>query len=294
MTYIIFCLCTFCRFQTLPNQKLAVYSKYMQNLTKTIENTCMSRQGSPLPTQCPYISGDFTTWTAFDGHQWQQEFQNANLDEPKVLIPHKLFHLNPNLRIIFILRNPVDAVFSNYRYNMRKYGNQTDFHKKVEEAIKWWGKCTSLLSERRCAYGLAYPEPIGTLNPLGPHRGSDALFPRDLFWKYTSIDRLRIYIYHIYIRDWLSVFPAKNVLCIKFENFTRNPLKIMTQKLLPFLSLTQLENKTLNTIRDLEIDNRGIKHFEMLRETRILLQDFFKPHLEKLGNLLKTNSYKWF
>ena len=240
----------------MPSQKLSVYSNYLQNLTKVVETSCLSTQHSP--DQCPYISGDFTTWTAFDDHQWQRELQNVHLNEPKVLIPHKLFHLNPDLKIIFILRNPVDATFSNYRYNMRKYGNQTDFHRKVEDAIRWWRKCTSLLSERRCAYGLEYPESIGSLNPVGHHKGKDAVFPRDLFWRHTSIDRLRIYIYHIYIKDWLSVFPSKNVLCIKFESFSRNPLDIMTRKVFPFLSLSKLDNKTLHAMRDLEIDNKGV------------------------------------
>jgi hypothetical protein len=50
--------------------------------------------------------GDGTPMDFWDFTGWRNIQQNQGLDHPKVLTPHLLHHINPNVKLIIILRNP--------------------------------------------------------------------------------------------------------------------------------------------------------------------------------------------
>lgn len=168
----------------------------------------------------------------------------------------------------------------------------------MTEAIDWWTMCTDTLglSARRCAYGTKYPEQLLELG-IGTDctHPENCTWPAKLYWQGPSADRLRIGIYHIYLRDWLSVFPKENLLVIPFENYRKNPQVTLSNLVLPFVNLEPFSNKSKSYLEDIE--NMGYKgnknEFteDMLNVTRRLLTAFYKPHNEILARLLINDHY---
>ena len=65
---------------------------------------------------CPFILGDFTPKYITHGAGWKSKTYHSNTDEPKYLIPHKIFSMNKDSKIIFIVRDPMERLFSSYKY----------------------------------------------------------------------------------------------------------------------------------------------------------------------------------
>ena len=65
---------------------------------------------------CPYILGDYTPKYIIHGEGWKSKSYHSNTDEPKYLIPHKIFSMNKDSKIIFIVRDPTERLFSSYKY----------------------------------------------------------------------------------------------------------------------------------------------------------------------------------
>ncbi|VDI28441.1 Hypothetical predicted protein [Mytilus galloprovincialis] len=54
------------------------------------------------------ITGDGTPMDMWDYRGWPQIPQNLNKSDPEILTPHLIRHLNPDMKFIIILRNPID------------------------------------------------------------------------------------------------------------------------------------------------------------------------------------------
>lgn len=51
--------------------------------------------------------------------------------------------------------------------------------------------------------------------------------------------RLRVGIYHVYLAEWLKVFPRDQILVIRLEDYAKN-LKQTTRRVYDFLGLREL------------------------------------------------------
>ena len=54
------------------------------------------------------IEGDGTPMDMSDNSGWPSIPQNNRLTEPKYMTPHMIKHLNPDVKLIVILRDPVE------------------------------------------------------------------------------------------------------------------------------------------------------------------------------------------
>ena len=272
-------------FRNVQDYSLGRYTSYLKNITNTILEKCDDSTES-----CPYITGDFTPRTAYHADDWDDESWNLGYKEPKYLTPHKIQRVLPDAKVIFMLRDPVERLFSDYRYSSLKNSNRGDFHSKVLQAIHWWGNCTTLLPERSCAYGIHYPAqvaPLGRENcPVGK-----TCHPKVFNWKGSSGDRLRISLYVLYIQDWLNVFKKEDILVIKFEDYVHNPQKMIIDQLLPFLGLAQNAYQESWSYNLSNIKNKNEVQFAMAQDTRILLNTFFKPYNKRLQDVLMKHSF---
>ena len=54
------------------------------------------------------LAGDASASTLWDNDFWNILPGNADLSEPELLIAHYIHHMTPKVKIIVILRNPID------------------------------------------------------------------------------------------------------------------------------------------------------------------------------------------
>lgn len=248
----------------------------------------------PLDRSCNhgYFLVEGTPRTIWDSDNWHLEKANMGLEEPVEVTAHKVFHLNPDTKFLVMLRDPVERLFSDYRFfavhELSPRGNVSasaeEFHLKILDAINWWKACVSVYSERRCAYGYHYPKlnhPPGSLMPW--------------LLNASTADRLRISLYYFYVNDFLSVFPRNKFLFIKTEDYKQNRLTILTDKVYPFLEIEELSvdgyRETLALVANRNV-NRG-EDFQMHNQTKLLLRRFFAPYNQRLVELLKDPSFTW-
>ena len=246
------------------------------------------------------ISGDFTPGYSWCNDEWDTDPQNSNLSEPQILVPHRIQAILPDSKIIFLLRNPIDRLMSDYNYHKHGEKSAEDFHNQVMKAINWWDSCTSSLSFRRCLYGLNYPQhllPVGTSICQGLQRKgviTKCKTSTTNAWSINAASQLRRGLYNLYLKDWLEVFSRESILFIKFETYSQSPLEQLEKVVLPFLGLNKFDKSTRELLLQFEEQKKHSNaNIKMLDETRRMLQSFYSPHIKELSYILKDKDFYW-
>ncbi|XP_067654172.1 carbohydrate sulfotransferase 15-like [Haliotis asinina] len=209
----------------------------------------------------PIITGDGSASTAWHNPNWRYLPGNYNCTEPRVLTPHYLYHLNPSTKVIILVRNPTERVISGYNYFIRGHITAESFHAKMVQDLRTFEDCCSKYSFRVCAYNDNIRLPIG--------------------------------LYHVFIRDWMNVFPADQILIVRLEDIRGDPFRAFT-RIFNFLGLSHVSRSDLREILNSSRMNDKRKRFQATNETLRLLDDFYRPHNIQLARLLQQhdpNSY---
>jgi len=185
----------------------------------------------PLPKGGNFITGEASPSYMVDGR-----------------VCDRLWEAFPDVRLIFILRNPVDRAFSQYQDHVNWMGRE---HRSLEEAI---------------ADEIAI---IETLDDL-------TLAERE-FWM-TQYGYLLRGMYVYFLEKWMRRFPAEQMLILKSEDFYAHPQKTLKQVFeflgLPDHPLPEYHRYTAGSYSQIP---------DRLRQT---LADFFRPHNQKLEEFL--------
>ena len=172
-------------------------------------------------------------------------------------VPERIFNLIPKIKLIVILRNPIDKAYSTY--NQQSHFNEVT--SSFEETIKAEFARIDLIKNH-----IEYTNN----NPN--------------FDNYVEYNIIRHGIYFNYLEKWLKIFPKKQIFVVdsnELENFPQQTLN----KVFEFLNLSPREIPNLAKV------NVG-KYSPMTESTRESLIEFYKPHNAKLNNLLGTN-FDW-
>ncbi|XP_060603614.1 carbohydrate sulfotransferase 15-like, partial [Ruditapes philippinarum] len=207
------------------------------------------------------IFGDFSS-TYWDNRKLLKNWTGKKGTNPPYTLADVIYNLNPNTKIIFLLRNPVQRLYSEYLFFKRGEKKSVDvFHAKVEAAIRRHLNCLKRHCLRYCSY-----------------------------FYFDGGIRLEVSLYHVYVEDYLRVLPRDQVKIVKTDNFSTNMRTVVTD-VFRFLDTEIPSEETLTTICSIGKKNTNIKKYEeagpMLPATNRLLSDFYKPHNEKLSLLLK-------
>lgn len=175
-------------------------------------------------------------------------------------VPKRVFSLLPKLKIIIILRNPTDRIYSHYN----KY-------KKIQ--IKKGSKILSFKeiikrSEDKLIEGL-YRIKL------------DEKYNRRILQKYSH---LAWGIYVDQIKRWRKYYPMEQILILKSEDFFSNPSNTL-KKVFKFLNLPNWE------IKNFEIFEAG-DYQKMDDNTREFLNNFYEPYNQQLYKYLDLN-FNW-
>jgi N-acetylgalactosamine 4-sulfate 6-O-sulfotransferase len=181
--------------------------------------------------------------------------------------------LQPQLRLIALLRNPVDRMYSAYYYYghyAQRYGADPDgFHKYAVLQITAYETCPATATRRECAV-----------------QG------------YGSAEQLTKGLYAMFLPDYFAAFPREQLLVMRSEAYgddTEGGLRAAMAHIgldapPPEVWGRMVEGKRSNS-RASNGSNRGGAAGEMRADTRALLNAFYRPFNEELAALLKDDGY---
>ena len=203
---------------------------------------------------------------------------------PHPFVPARVHKLLPLVKLIVILRNPVERAYSSFHYKV-KLGEQ--IAENFEDAIK-----TEL---KRIEIENTKPEfKIGNAK-----------------YDHPSFSYLRHGLYAQHLEKWLKFFPKEQLLIIHTKEFQNNT-EITLAKTFDFLGLPKYKIKSVDKKKIRKIFSRGgyesdvtqktgsrtqtlfneQNYPEMKSETKKFLCNFFKPHNEKLFKIIEKR-FDW-
>jgi len=191
------------------------------------------------------IKSKFGNFLAFDvTTKYMEEESTAN----------NVYQTKPNMKIIIILRNPVDRAYSQYHLSVRQTAERRSFEDVVEENMNRLNK------ESHEHYEIK---------------------PR---FSAKEDNYLKKGLYALQLRYWLKILPRENILIVSTEEFESNQ-QIIYNKIFEFLNISKFEVK--NTKKMQKGNYPPIKS-----ETRNLLLDYFRPHNHELFELINME-FDW-
>ena len=170
--------------------------------------------------------------------------------------PKRIAQMIPAVKIIAMLRNPINRAYSHWSLNLRKGDENLSFEDAIEkEEERIAGEMKRMITDER--------------------------YYSWRFRRYAYKERGK---YADQIVAWFETFPKEQILIIKSEDYFNNSSKVL-KTILDFLSLSPYEFKGVRKVFP------G-RYEPMYTNTRKYLIDYFKPHNEKLYKLLGI-SFDW-
>lgn len=167
-------------------------------------------------------------------------------------VPERVHHFFPEIKLILLLRNPVDRAYSQYQHN-RRAGR---IHVPFETALK-----VARAVEKK--YSVIQPEDY------------------ENYQNYCDFSFLARGEYVVQLKRWLTLFSMEQFLILKSEDFFLNPCKVV-QQVFSFLGVEPFDE--LKSIK-----KNSYQYSDMSSETRKILTDYFMPFNEALYKLLRRN-----
>jgi hypothetical protein len=166
---------------------------------------------------------------------------------PHPLAAERIAQKFPTIKLIVLLRNPVDRAYSHYQHMVRG-GNETlSFEQAIEaEPARLEGE------EERIIADVHYP-----------------------LHNYMNYTYLTLGMYRKYFQHWFKVFPREQLLILKSEDLYSHPSETYKETL-NFLGLRAWEPEGF------PIFNKQGQYDTMYPATRKKLVEFFEPHNKQL------------
>ena len=221
------------------------------------------------------ITMDATPSNVWDNEYW--ELFHPGHKEPPVTNADTIAKINPKTKIIFSLRDPISRMRSAYQffckfrgtYNCDRPITPEKYHNLVVEAVDKFNNCLKNNTVRGCTYSTE-------THQLATHL-------------YASI-------YHVYIMDFMKVFPRDQLYVLQMEEHISDPVT-SANKLCDFLEIQRFPEDTLQTFFEQHKTRNQIKDDKklpyVLSETTEILENFFKPYLKDLVDLLGDEKWYW-
>ncbi|WP_052755399.1 sulfotransferase domain-containing protein [Candidatus Nitrosotenuis cloacae] len=166
--------------------------------------------------------------------------------------PQRIHKLIPNVKIIILLRNPVDRAYSHYQHAYLADQEFASFEETINEDDDRWNVFIKQLS-------------------------NDEIHDYDVKYIKTPYRSFGKYIDHIKL--WYETFPKDQILVLKLEDLESNLHDTLKQTFL-FLGLPNF------TIKNTE--KKNVREYDKMEaKTRNLLLDYYRPYNKKLEEFLE-------
>lgn len=172
------------------------------------------------------------------------------------LAPKRILELIPNVKLIVMFRNPIDRAFSHYQMEYRHKNEEYSFEEAVEK------------------------ESSRIDGEFDKFKENSNYYNQEFF----SHSYLYTGMYYEHLKKWYDVFPKERFLIIDSDKFNEKP-DFWYNKTLKFLDLKEFHLEEYKKLKKAE-------YSPINDETRKKMQEFFKPHNEKLYKFLGTD-FNW-
>ncbi len=170
--------------------------------------------------------------------------------------PNRIARVLPSVRLIALLRNPVDRAYSHYNHMVRVGREPLPFEEAIEhEAERLVGEEEKIIAD--------------------PHYSTFT----HLHYSYLARGR-----YIEQLQKWLAIFPRQQMLILASEELYTSPATAY-RKAIEFLGLSAWEPN------DFKVYKQGV-YEEMPDSTRKHLIDYYQPYNQKLYDCLNMN-FDW-
>ncbi|XP_060567594.1 uncharacterized protein LOC132726294 isoform X2 [Ruditapes philippinarum] len=217
----------------------------------------------------PAVTGHGDPMDFWDQSSWKRIPQNDfTADIPRLTTPSLIKHVNPNIRLILILRDPIERLFSNYLHG--QFGSTADeFHRDVVLSRALLKACTANRSMKSCLYD---ENIIRSLRV--PISGS---------------------FYSVHIKEWLKVFPRKQIFITRTEAFAKSIANTLLG-IFRFLRLDPLPTRDLYRIANMPhfYNTKAKETSGSIRpETIDILRVMFEPYNIELAGILNDENFNF-
>jgi len=191
------------------------------------------------------------------------------LIDPRV--PQRIFEKLPKMKLIILLRNPVDRAISHYHHNVL-FGIETlSFEEAINQESFRINESFEEIKKDRTIYDDSTASYFFRLLKFQPKN-------------YFKFSYLNSGMYYEHIKNWTNVFPEEQLLILKSEDFFNNP-KSCFKQVQEFLDLPYFDIGRYS--RHFEI-----KYSPISDNLRNSLVKYFEPHNEKLYKFLNKD-FQW-
>ena len=170
---------------------------------------------------------------------------------------HRIADTIPQVKLIALLRNPVDRAYSHYHHTARMGKEELPFAEAIER------------EEER-------------IEEIKAKMLEDGNYYDKSFHYYTYLSRG---IYVEQLKPWLELFPRQQLLILKSEDFFAQPA-LTLQRVLNFLELPHCN------LQHFPKHNPNRYQDALDPTTREKLSAYFRPHNQRLYELLRLN-FDW-
>ena len=172
------------------------------------------------------------------------------------LTAKNVYEVNPNQKIIVILRNPVDRAYSHYHVNVKEKSEKRSFEDAVFEEMN------RIKSER------IIQNKNKNLRVFTPN----------------NIHYLKKGFYALQLKSWFKIFPREQILVLSTEEFQEDQ-NLIYKKIFDFLNIP---NMKIKSIEKMEKGN----YIPMKHDTRNLLLDYFRQYNHELFEFINSE-FDW-
>lgn len=266
--------------QTYRDLEVLLYLYHFSGASKRIKLTY---------NQHPKFTIDASASTIFAS---AKKWMNVEMD--MCMIPVILSRVLPSTKLIFILRDPTDRLWSDYWYFcsrnqwMDKSGrvivpdsvlekSSEIFHNLSISVIQEFLDCVRHgASEFECT--------VRAYSDTGEIHACQKV-------------RLGISLYYFHVVKWLSVFKREQLMFVRMEDLTRDPYSVVST-VWRFMDLNPVSKNHFKTNVKTNVNTwigseKYKEKFKMWPVTRELLNTFFAPYNKRLSMLLNDDGYLW-
>jgi len=177
------------------------------------------------------------------------EASGAYLQNPHA--PKRIHDLNPNIKLILLLRNPVDRAFSHYKRKMKNGSEKLSFEEVIDQEQSRIEGEQEKMEKNEKYYSTIY----------------------------HGLSYITTGLYAIRLKRWLEYFSLKQILVLENGEFSRDPEKVYNQAI-EFLGLPKWK------LPKYEKFSKQRLSVDMNPKTRKKLLEYCKPFNEELYSLI--------
>ena len=195
-----------------------------------------------------------TSWKTKNGKIKTFEVTSSYIQKSKTA--KNLFKTLPEIKLILMVRNPIDRAYSEFNLDVKEEEQEKTFEELINEEI------TRIEKEDESILSKNY---VDKFSPKFRHY-------------------LRKGMYYEQLQPWLELFKKNQILIISAEEF-ENETQEIYNKIFHYIGVSKYQIKNTQKAR------KG-NYSKMNDHTRELLSKYFKPHNEKFFELIGRR-YDW-